>query len=48
MIEPVSCKRTSTGITVYNAASHSMHCAHRGDQCWQCRAVAVRAPAEGA
>lgn len=46
MIEPVNCKRTSTGITVCNAVSHIMHCAGRGDQCWQCRAVALSAPAE--
>lgn len=46
MIEPVSCRRISTGIMVCNAVSHIMHCAHRGDQCWKCRAVSVSAPAE--
>lgn len=46
MSEPVNCKRTSTGITVCNAVSHIMHCAHRGAQCWQCGAVAVSAAAE--
>lgn len=46
MREPVNSKRTSTGITVSNAVSHIMHCAHRGAQCWQCRAVSVSAAAE--